>query len=289
MFAKRIAEWLVHLTLPVSIEVRYKDETISAVQADVGCDFESIAAEIDQDANDDAANAGRTRVYKLVAIDPAGMRYVCPFRVTVNQQSNHDQQRVLADHNIELNKLLIAERRDDRKMLLDFVASLGTQLKRANEVIEKNQTQRLDFFEKLEDMKSKELDRQLEREKHEKWAEFIEKGGDTVLPLMIAMVHKFAGDKLPIALPPVDLKEIAVRKTVEGLNKSQLDALQGMLGNHWGELQDIMLSVLDGRVDVERFRKFARSLPVEVQAGMIQVLNVGQQAAMQAVFDDSQN
>lgn len=289
MFEKRIAEWLTLLRPPCSIELRYQDSPVSSVDLREDSNVELLASEVEEDAAHDAQSAGRTRVYKLVAIDEQSQRFLCPFRITMTQVNHQEQWKSLADHNIELNKLLLSERKDDRKLLLDLVDSLGRQLKREQDANEKHRTQRQEYFDKLEELRSKEEERKLERERHEKNAELLERGADTVLPLLVAAAHKLTGGKMAM-LPPVDTREIALRECVIAMNEKQLDAFKVMLGDRWPELQTIMSQALDGHADVMTFRKFADSLSPEMKAGIVQVLNVGQQAALQTVLeDDTQN
>lgn len=288
MYAKRITEWLLTLTRPSTVEVRYKDEIVDHVILTEGSNCEDLTDELLEFIKEDAEEAGRTRVYMLISIDEQSQRFVLPLRIRhVIERANHEMTREVAKHNVELIKMLMVERKDDRRLLLDLTDSLGKQLKREQDNSDKQRQRAQDMWAIWEDNQSKHQQRELEREKHEQNAELKERFADILVPLLVAAAMHYTGNKLP--LPPVDSKALAVREVAKAMQNAQLDSLQGILGPRWPELKGILDSALDGQVDVPAFRKFAQSLPQETQLAVIQTMNVGQQAALQKVLVDDSN
>lgn len=286
MYEKRVKEWLDSLEKPCTIELRYRDgEIIDSCLLTDESDTETVTAEFLESAKADADDANKTRIYTLVCIDSTGQRWVMPGRLKQTiERANHEMYRETAKHNVELMKMLMQERKDDRRLLLELTESLGRQLKREQDVNDRYRQRGQEYFDKWEEVQSKHLERKLEIERHEQNQELKERFADILVPLLVAAAAKYTGNALP--LPPANTKELAVREIAKAMQEQQLDVLQAILGQRWGDFKAMLDAALDGQVNLTHFRAFANSLPQETQMAVIQSLNPGQQAAIQVVLAD---
>lgn len=280
----RIVEWLKSLAVPSTVEVRFRDEIVDAIVLDDRVGPDDVAEELDQAAESDAADIGRTRVYTLVAINEGGERYVCPLRIRKRvDRSKADLVGTLAKQNTDLVDTLRKERSESFRMLISFAETVTKSHDRLVRENERHSARASEVIDKLEALRTKDLERRILEEKHVADTEMKERLTDAFVPLALAIGHKVSGGRLP----GPDIKDVTLVQIAKSLQPEQLDRLEIVLGERWPVMRDILFHALDNQADVAGFCSFANGLAPETIAAVAQVLNMGQQAALKELLDDS--
>lgn len=269
--------------LPATVELRCREDVIDSVIASEDSDFAALAADLIDAAEADALTEGKTRNYTIVAINARDERYLCRQRIRRRvDKSAGDLVGVLAKQNAELHALLTKKETQTHKLLLEMLAEMRTQNQALSEEANTHRNRAGEVIDKLESLRSKQLERDLVIEKHKADLDIKERAADAFLPLAMAIGAKFSKG----ALPAPDMQQHMLSETVKGLGESQLTSIETVLGDDWPEFHGILNAVLNEHVDVQAFKRFVARLPQEKVMSVFQLLNMGQQAAVKEILTD---
>ena len=281
-----LANWMRGLEYhPCTIELRSRNEVIDAFEVKEDSPFDVLAYDILDACTNDALNEGKQRVYQLIAITQQGEQY--PFSMRIRrrvEQSATDLVKVLSEQMKELHKIIAKERKSNTDMLLDFARRLDDTNARLTAEVDMHRQRSGEVIDKLESLRSKKLERDMAEEKHKSELDIRERLTDAAVPLMLAIGSKFTGGKL---LPAPDIEQTMLLEIVKGLNDKQLDALPVILGDEWPPMKAILEDTLNGNVRLQDFRAYVAKLPQEKTMAVVQLLNVGQQAAINELINGS--
>lgn len=286
----RYAAWLYERGLPCA-ELRYGTEVIDVFTLPEGAEWDesvsyAVAEQFCDSATDDAASEGKKRRYTIVAIASDGQQYVCPVPIVrrPDRGGNDKLVETLARQNVELNKILVRDRKDGNRQILDIVDGLVKALDRERAENERMRARSEEVITTLENLRTKALERDILREKHEKSMEIQERITDTVLPLAMATVKRFTNGK--IALPGGDLDSSMLVSIAKAMNEQQLDAIRQVLGDELGPEVDrfITETAVSGVADMAKFRSLVERMTHEQQTMLRTLLNPGQQAALRELL-----
>ena len=277
-----IAEWMRQLDLPSTVELRCRSEIVDSVVVTADASFDTLAADLLESSATDAADEGKTRSYELVAIGENRERIICPLRIRRRiDKSAGDLIATLAKHNSELHECLRKKDKEAADLLLQFAKAVGVDRAR---LVEENTAHRAragEVLDKLEKLRSDQLERDMILDKHRGELEMKERLTDAVIPLAMAIGNKLTGGMLPAP----SMADSLFCEIVKSLNETQLEAMQGILGARWEPFKDIISGALENRPDVKRFKALAHELGPDTVMAIAQTLNVGQQAALQEILN----
>lgn len=282
--ARRLEEWLRSLELPFLAELRCKGEVIDAVEVGPDSKLDEVAIEIVEESLDDATAEGKNRSYNVVAILPNTERHICPLSIRrrVNPKANNLVE-TLAKTTVELVDIVRKERKESLTMMMSYAESVSKQYERMVHDEERRREITNEIFDKLESLRSKVLERDMAKEKHEKDIEIKERITDVVVPLAAAIGSKFTKGRLPAP----DTREILLIQIAKAMTEKQLDIIQQIAADKWPKLRQIIDLALNDQADVHGFIGVARSFTPEQIAGFTQCLNMGQQAAIQELLSET--
>lgn len=285
--AEHIAKWIETLSLPSTVELRCRDEIVDSIEVEAGAPFAQYGADLIESAGNDALEEGKTRSYVLVGINEAQERYICPLRIRRRvDRSAGELVATLSKQNTELHQALMKSRNEAFALALRFAETVGEQNQKLVLETERGRGQQAEFYDKLEQVRSKQLERDLTVEKHKADVEIKERLTDAVVPLVLAIGSKFSGGMLPAR----NLQETMLIETVKALDEKQLDTIQSILGEDWPAFSNILTAALENNQGkVAEFREHVASLPQEKVMGLFQVLNMGQQAAVKELMNGRGN
>ena len=277
---QRISAWVDANRLPV-YDVRVNREIVSSVTVDDG--LESIAAQLIDIIDDDFEAERRRRQYRIVGVADDGQQHVCPLVIYRRPESAVNEQLVnsLTRQNIELHETLL--KRDEAMFSRQnkTIELISESLHRALGELSRGRERQEEFYTRLETLRTEQLERDIIKERHEKNQELLERGVDTVLPLVMAGAAKaFGGAAKPM------LQEPTLVQIAKGMNEGQLDAIRGIIGDPLGEEVERFLctTAIEGRGDVDRFRALLGQIPQEKLMQCVSTLNMGQQAAIREII-----
>lgn len=291
MQTKRVCEWVKTLERPCVVELRFREgEIVDYVQLPATDDvnIESLVEDLETSASDDAYDAGKTRVYTLVAVDEKGQRWLCPIKVRVKIEKGQTELiQTLVKCNNELQEQLRKNNNDGYRQLKEFTELLVSERRELLTEVQGTRARSAETFKAWEEAKSKQLERDMERERHEKGLETQQRITDAVVPLALAIGNRLTRG----ALPAPDIRDVTLVEIARSMTEPQLDALRAITRHRWEPLRVIIENALEGRADVDGFRRYALSLTDDERIQIAQVLNVGQQAALQELLtnDNAQN
>lgn len=267
---KRIAEWLDSIDPGSSVELRFRNGPVDAI--DWYKETVQLAEELVQLAEEDADESGSKspRTYQLMAIYPNQERHECRIPIRIKAKSSQ------LDHSAE-------------KLVATALTLVETQAKIIQQMAsreERTQERTDEFYMHLEKLRSQVQERELEKEKHDRDIEMRQQMTDVAVPLGVAIVNKITGGAVPM-LGAVDPKSVALVSIVKTLNDTQQQQLMGVLGEKFEELKPIIMKALDGQGDTAAFVEFISSLSPNEIGAIQSILNPGQQAAMVSAFSDA--
>lgn len=273
---RRIGKWLdtelPRESLPGVVELRSGSEVVDAFEVTT----ETVALELAKDmvdsAHDDASDEGRSRNYTLIAILQGDMRYPCPASIRCRKGNKAVDS---------LAKMMT----DTCSMLLKFSERLDASHKRMSEENERNAARQSEVLARLEDLRSKQLERDLALKKEEKSEEIKERITDALIPLAMAMGSRFTKG----ALPAPSTEDMLLVQTVKSLSLEQLPMIRSITGEQWPAFERIIKLGLEGQADVKGFVEASQSLSPEQMQALIQCMNMGQQAALGELFNGRNN
>lgn len=270
MQTKRIAEWLKAFEEGTTIDIRFRNSIVESVDWYVEC--ETIAEDIVEIAQRDSneAGTGRTRIYELIAILPTQERIECPLKVRSTPKS--------------------ASLDNSAEKLVATALTLIERLDKSNERMHERQVRYEEREEEraiaLEKLRSQVQERELEKEAHVKSLEFKQQAIDTALPLGMAIANKLTNGKVPM-LGAGSTTELTLITLIKSLSDDQQVKLRHILGDRYDELMPFVEGAMIGRVNVDDFTLFMRSLQPEQVGMIISILNMGQAAAAQEVIGNA--
>lgn len=279
-----IAEWMKQLALPATVELRCREEIVDAVSVDsLDADFPALAADLLESSSTDAADEGKTRVYQLVAVCVNSERHICPLRIRRRvDKSSGELIATLARQNAALHEALIRKDKEATGLLLEYARTLQADRR---SLVDENSNHRLratETIDKLEKLRSEQLERDLVVEKHKSEIDIRERLTDAAIPLAMAIGHRLTAGAIPSDLPTSTFVEV-----VKSLTPEQLDSMQSVLGDHWPQLNALLSEALENRANVKAFRELIGGLPQREIMALTQTLNMGQQAALKELLNGS--
>lgn len=272
---KYITDWLKSLGTQVSIDVRYRSEIIESLPWDD--DYDAVAEELDEIARNDAREVNRTRVYTIVATNERGEKTPCPIslRHRVARESTAVSAQAVVD------------------MAIKLVEASGKERDRMAKRLERIEERSDDMWALHDKLRREALESDMKKEKHDKLMEVLGRGADAGIPLMIAIANKLTGDKLAPMLGKPDMKVLALTEIIKALPENANELLPPLMSkDQWDLLSAIIEDGLYNRITpnhVVAFKKMVKEMPPEQLQALAAHLNVGQQAAMGTLFDESQN
>lgn len=273
---KRITKWLESElprdAMPGAIELRAGGEVIDAFEISASADVSSIARDAVESAHDDASGEGRSRNYSLMAVLAGDMHYPCP--VSIRCRKGNKAVDSIA-------KMMT----ETCSMLLKFSERLDASHRRMAEDNERNAARASELITRLEDLRSKQLERDMLKEKHDKDIEIRERITDAVVPLAVAIGSKLTKGALPA--PSTD--DVLLVQTVKSMTEDQLELIKKITGPLWPSFDRVISMGLEGAADVKGFKEAAGKLSSEQLMALTQCLNVGQQAALDELFNGRPN
>lgn len=280
---KHLADWMRTLELPATVELRCRDEVIDDVPLTKDCPFEDYAKDLIDAATTDSLNEGKSRTYQLVAIvDATDERWIAPLRIRRRvERSAGDLVQTLAKQNAELHAALMRKEAEGSRLLLSFAETVGRQNKILTDEVGVHRQRSGEVIDKLEGLRSKQLERDMAVEKHKADIEIKDRLTEATIPLLLAIGARLTGNKL---LPAPELEDVALHETVKAMSEDQLVNIQEILGSDNGQFNELIDGILTKRVKVDKFRRWVSQLTQEKLMAILQVLNIGQQAALQEIM-----
>lgn len=286
--AKRIAGWLGTLPKPYCVEVRCRSEVIEAIDVVAESVDDDIAHELLDAASEDATQEGKNRSYELVAIvdikdgDCVGdqQRFVCPLPIRRRGSKGDNVVDTLAKTVTDLHETLRKDRKEAFSMLLKYADTVGRGFDRMSEENQKNNMRASEVIEKLETVRSQQLERDMAKEKHDKDIEVRERITDAVIPLATAIASRVTGGRLPAP----NVSDISLVQIIKSLNEEQLELLKSISGELWPRLERVIELGLSNSADLKGFHEIVKSMTPDQLGAVVQCLNIGQQAAIQELL-----
>lgn len=276
--AEHLSNWMKdQLTYPCAVELRCRQEIIDCVDLKEDSVFLTMAEDLLEAATADAFSEGKTRTYELVAISDKGDRTVCPLRIRRRiDKSASDLVALLTKQNTELHEMLRKKDKEAHELTLQFAKAVSHENARLVEENAKGYALRSETLDKLESLRSKDLERKMAIEEAEQAKEVKERIVDTAMPLFTAMAGKFLKGKVPT--------ETSIASMIKSLNENQLENIKSILGDQYVTFDELTMGVLNGRNVNREFGEFAQSLSSEKKQGIVGILNIGQQALLQEIL-----
>src|SRR5262245_5486286 len=281
---KHIADWMRGLgedgKLPAEVELRAKDEVIDSVGIVKDSPFEDYAKDLLDAASGNSLDEGKSRTYQLVAITEATQeRWFCNLRIRKRvERSAGDLVQALSKQNAELHAALMRKEAEASRLLLTFAETVGHQNRLLTEENMMHRQKSGEVIDKLESLRSKQLERDMTIEKHKADIEIKDRLTEATIPLLLAIGARLTGNKL---LPAPELDDVALHETVKAMSEEQLEGIQNILGDDNGKFNELIDGILTKRTKVSSFRQWVGSLTQEKLMAIVQLLNIGQQAALQ--------
>jgi len=281
-----IASWMKQLEFPSVVELRCAQEIIDDVTVDAESDYAALANDLLESASSDAFSEGKSRNYNLVAIDAQQRRFPCSLRIRRRiDRSAAEVLTVMSKQIVDLHEVIRKERKENAAVQDRLIQRLDDANRRLNDELHKHRERASESIDKLENLRSKDLERKMVIEQHEADNELKERVTNAFIPLALAIGSKMTGGKLPAKnIQAVMLTEIAT-----ALTEDQIDNIQGVLAEDWPTMKVILDKTLQGQDCVEEFTSFARKLSPEKTMGVVQCMNIGQQAALQDLLQHASN
>lgn len=275
--AEHIGKWLESQEFPSTVELRCRSEIIDSIVITKESEYQAMAVDLIESASNDAFSEGKTRTYQLVAITERGERTICPLSIRRRiDKTASDLVALLTKQNSELHQELRKKDKEFYEMTMQFARAVAADRDRLVEENSKNYALRSETLDKLESLRSKELDRKLAQDEADQKKEIKERIVDTGLPLFMAMTSKWLPGQVPT--------ESKLAEMVKSLSESQLENLQVILDDQWPVCDELFTGVLSGRNVTKEFGEFAQALTIDKKQKVISILNVGQQALLQEML-----
>jgi hypothetical protein len=279
---ERLAKWITELGAP-EYELRCKREVIDTFTVTESA--EEIAQDVLAAAESDAEDEGKLRSYTLVGILQDKEQHVCPLKLRIRplRATSDNIIATLAKQNADLHEVLRKDRQHETDRLLKFVDTVTTQFNRVSTERDKMAERSSEIFERLENLRSKQLDREIAKEKHDKDSEIKDRITDALLPLGVAIAKRFTNAPM---LPKINLDEQAIIQICAGMSEKQLDQIRIILGDAWPMFNEYWLRATEKPpvVSVEGFWAVVDTLNPDQQSALTSTLNMGQQAALQELW-----
>ncbi len=281
-----IAAWLKGRASPYIVELRCNSEIVDDVPIEDECDYNAVANDLLESATNDAFNEGKSRTYTLMAIEPDGQRFPCSLRIRRRiDRSAGEVLTILSKQVVELHEIIRKERKqsaDEKDKLLQRLDEMNARLTDENH---KHRAVASETIDKLENLRSKDLERKMIIEQHEADNEIKDRLTNAVIPLALAIGSKITGGKLPAK----NIKAVMLTEIVTALTENQLDLIQNVLADDWPPMKNILDKTLAGQDCVKEFTEYAQRLSPEKTMGVVQCMNIGQQAALQELLQHAPN
>jgi hypothetical protein len=278
----RLAVWAHAINAPV-YELRRRGEVVETwersgkeISKD---DAEELVRQFETAATWDCDEEGKPTTYQLVGVLDSGEYERCP--ITIRRRPNQDSKYVdtVVKQNTELHKMVVDTFKTMQKDLRDAV----TELRKENRALEND---RKETFRLLEDLRSKQLERDLMREKHDKELETKDRLLDAGLPVLAAIGAKLTKQNL---LQAPDARVNAIKQIAKGMSEKQVDMIAEILPDD--ETRErvgrLLARAVDGAIDPDEFIKEIRALKPETLVALRSVLNTGQALAVQTLLEAS--
>lgn len=280
---ERLAAWVESCVMP-RYEVRVGREIIETVEADD--DTKGIASQLVDIIDDDFDAEKRRRQYRIVGLGDDGQQYVCPLKLYRRPDGGGASDAIVAAMSrqvTDLHSLLLKRDEAHFSRSNKTIEMLSDGLHRALDELSRGRERQEEFYTKLETLRTEQLERDIIKERHEKNQELLERGVDTVLPLVMAGASMaFNGAAKPMLTEPT-LVQIA-----KGMQEGQLDSIRDIIGGEVGsEIERFLVNVaISGSGDVDKFRVLLGRIPQDKLLQVYSVLNPGQQAAVRSQFPE---
>lgn len=300
---ERIAQWVVNLGAS-NYELRCGSEIIDAFEfeapdwravddsakpesyPDALASARPLAQDVLESAELDCNDEGKPRKYKLVGILEHREQHVCPIPIRFRPvgRTSEDIIAALTKQNADLHATLMRDRKDGFDQLAKFTEIVTTN---HHKIVAENAELRAksgEVIEKLEQLRTKALERDMARERHEKDLELKDRITDAVLPLGAAIAKRLTGTQL---LGDVDVTARALIEVCNGMQRDQLERISEVMGPIvWAEFDAFWdgCTAKPPKCDVARFWRVVDALSHEQLMIVASILNVGQQAALKEVL-----
>lgn len=273
------------LSLPSTIELRCRDEIVDSVDVIETSPFEDIALEFIESATSDAHEEGKTRTYQLVGINENQERYICPFKIRRRiDKSTGDLVVSLTKQVGELHSLLMKKESAASDLLLKYAETVSAQYNTIIKEVTSNREKQAEFYDKLEQVRSKQLERDLMQEKHKSDLDMQDRLLSAAIPMAMAIGNKLTGGKM---LPGKgDMRQAMLNEIVKGMGEDQIDSIANMLGPQWRQL---FIDTLEDKPTLPMFYQLVSTMNREQLYSAVQMLNVGQQTAIQELLHANGN
>jgi hypothetical protein len=272
----RLVQWLEGTLATIggtTIELTCKGEVVEEFAVDSKTNFADLVDELNDAAQNDCDSEGRSggQKYTIVMVGKNSERAIWPGRMRRTPSNTIHMAKMVTD----LHAILTKTRKDDARIQADMLS----EFRKENAHFRKQQAE---FFLKLESMRSKELERRIALEEHEKEQELRERVADVAIPALMAVAQGFVGVK---GLPPADLRALALREIARAMQPEQAAEICALIQDP--SFGDRLADAVDGKVDVEYFLRTISVLDESRAMALFQLLNPGQQASLQAVLKAS--